>query len=221
MSLFIRVNANYFTHPKTLRLRMALGHGSDMFPIRLWAFASQYQPDGDLSKYSADELAMHAGCLTDATSMLQALIQIGFIDQDPLRIHDWQEYNGYHSRYAERAKVAATARWAKKRTKRKRVHREEIEKRQALHKHALSIPLVKPSLSEVTEFCLSIDVPKSDAESLYYKWEGNNWTNGSKPIKDWKATIRSWKAARYLPSQKQNRSPNGDRVAFRHGMENP
>jgi hypothetical protein len=51
------------------------------------------------------------------------------------------------------------------------------------------------------EFTKSLGLPDSDGESCYWKWEGNGWTNGNKPIKDWKATVRSWKAARYLPSQ--------------------
>lgn len=60
---------------------------------------------------------------------------------------------------------------------------------------------LKPTLTEVVEFTKSLGLPDSDGESCYWKWEGNGWTNGNKPIKDWKATVRSWMAARYLPSQ--------------------
>ena len=31
-------------------------------------------------------------------------------------IHDWNEHNGYHERYAERAKKAAAARWSKEKS---------------------------------------------------------------------------------------------------------
>lgn len=57
---------------------------------------------------------------------------------------------------------------------------------------------------ELKDFCTELGLPTSDAEFLYHKWCGNGWKNGTAPIKDWKATVRSWKAAGYLPSQKLN-----------------
>lgn len=58
------------------------------------------------------------------------------------------------------------------------------------------------TLDEIQSFCASLGLPPSDAEATFHKWEGNGWTNGGNPIKDWQATIRSWKAARLLPSLK-------------------
>jgi hypothetical protein len=55
---------------------------------------------------------------------------------------------------------------------------------------------------EIIQFVVSIDLPKSDGEACFHKWKGNGWKNGTNPIKDWQATIRSWKASGYLPSQK-------------------
>jgi hypothetical protein len=60
----------------------------------------------------------------------------------------------------------------------------------------------RATIEEVTEFIRSLGLPDTDAHATFYKWEGNGWTNGGKPIKDWKATIRSWHAGGYLPSQK-------------------
>jgi len=56
---------------------------------------------------------------------------------------------------------------------------------------------------EVEEFCASIGLPRSDGDATWNKWQGNGFTNGGKKIADWKATIRSWKAAGHMPSQKQ------------------
>lgn len=61
----------------------------------------------------------------------------------------------------------------------------------------------KGTYEEVAEFCKSIRLPETDAEYFFNKCEGCGWTNGGKPIKDWRATIRSWKAAGYMPSTKQ------------------
>jgi len=69
----------------------------------------------------------------------------------------------------------------------------------------------KPSIDEVRIFCAEIELLESDADALFWKWEGNGWTNGGKPIKDWKATIRSWKAAGHIPSIKNvNKHMNTD-----------
>lgn len=38
---------------------------------------------------------------------------------DGLRIHDWEEHNAYHEKFAERARNAAHARWNKSREERK------------------------------------------------------------------------------------------------------
>ena len=52
------------------------------------------------------------------------------------------------------------------------------------------------------DHCRQIGLFPRDAEYFFSKCEGNGWTNGGKPIKDWKATLRAWKAQGYLPSQK-------------------
>jgi len=57
---------------------------------------------------------------------------------------------------------------------------------------------------EVEEFCISLGLPSSDGESTWFKWVGTGFFNGKAAIKDWKATIRGWKAAGWMPSQKQN-----------------
>lgn len=60
------------------------------------------------------------------------------------------------------------------------------------------------TLDEVIEFCKSIELPESDGEATWDKWEGNGHKNSGRAMKCWKSTIRSWKANGYMPSQKQN-----------------
>lgn len=60
----------------------------------------------------------------------------------------------------------------------------------------------RPTLDEVKECCKKNELPESDAVWFWNKCEANGWTNGGKPIKSWSHTIASWKAAGYLPSQK-------------------
>lgn len=67
----------------------------------------------------------------------------------------------------------------------------------------------KATQEEVAEFIAEVGLPSTDAEWFFHKCEGCGWTNGGKPMKDWKATIRSWKAANYMPSQKPSMGRNG------------
>src|SRR5512133_2475737 len=102
MSLYVRVNCNFFSHRKTLRLRARLGEAAYWIPPRLWAYAAEHHPDGIFSGYTPEELATVLGYTGDASSMLQALLQAGFMEEGPpLRVHDWREHNGYHQVFAE------------------------------------------------------------------------------------------------------------------------
>jgi hypothetical protein len=66
----------------------------------------------------------------------------------------------------------------------------------------------RATLEEVTAYCLDAGLPQSDAVWFWNKCEGNGWVNGGKPIKSWRNTIASWKAAGYMASQKPG-SKNG------------
>lgn len=110
--LYVRVMTSFYTHRKTVKLKVALGQDAFWIPPRLWAYAAENQPDGDLSAYSSEEIAELLGCPKYSTSILQALKKSGFIDESGI-IHDWSEHNGYHEKFSKRAKNAADARWKK------------------------------------------------------------------------------------------------------------
>lgn len=114
--LYIKLFTGFYTHRKTLRLRAALGDDAYWIPPKLWAYAAENQPDGIFKDYSAAEIASLIGYNSpsrDASSMLQALLQAGFMDDKPLRIHDWREHNGFHQVFSDRARKASAARWSK------------------------------------------------------------------------------------------------------------
>jgi len=72
-------------------------------------------------------------------------------------------------------------------------------------------PEPKPSkdrgtLEDVKAFCAELKLPESDSTWFYWKCEGNQWTNGGRPIKDWRATIRAWQAGGFFPSQKNGQT---------------
>lgn len=105
MSLYIRLFNSFWNHRKTIRLKSLLGNDAHWIPLRIWSYAAENQPDGDLSNYSDSELGLIIGYSGDASSMLQALHQAGFLKDK--KIWNWEKWNGYHSTFAERARHAA------------------------------------------------------------------------------------------------------------------
>lgn len=139
MSLYVKLFTGFYTHRKTLALRAKLGDDALWIPPRLWAYAATNQPDGDFSGYTSEMLGMLLECPKHASSIREALVDTGFIDADG-RLHNWDEHNGFHREYAERARKAAQARWkpgedGKKKNKKK----EDIDNERASLKHGPSM----------------------------------------------------------------------------------
>ena len=134
MSLWVKLYTGFYSHRKTARLRARLGFDAFWIPPRLWAYCAENQPDGNLGDYGAEEIANLLGYTGDAKSMLEALLQAGFLDDKPLRIHDWQEHNGFHQVYAERSRKAASARWNRQKPDQKdQKEGDEIDRRDREH----------------------------------------------------------------------------------------
>ena len=86
-------------HRKTLAAADAL----DMHPVHFmghiitfWLWALDNVPDGNLDEVSARMIARAAQWEGDPDTLLNTLIEVGFIDQDDdgLAIHDWYDYAG-------------------------------------------------------------------------------------------------------------------------------
>lgn len=88
----------------------------------------------------------------------------------------------------------------------RREHEEEEEGKKKAHP--------RPDLSQIIEFCKNEQLTADDATATFHKWEANGYTNNGKPIKNWQATIRAWKASKFMPSQKQ--ALNGHATTSKH-----
>ncbi len=202
MSLYVRLQSSFWTNRKTLRLRAAIGDSAFWIPPRLWSYAADNQPDGNFSDYTAGELALLLGYLSDAQAMLQALQQAGFMDG--MQIHGWEEHNGYHSTFSARASKAAQARWSKEKNQKKESTRNERKgKETSIASRMLVASKSRCSQAEAESFCITVGLPASDGEAMFLHWEEKGWAK----VKDWQATIRKWKSFGYMPSQKVK--PNG------------
>lgn len=69
----------------------------------------------------------------------------------------------------------------------------------------------KGTREEFVEFAQEIEASKSDGDFLFDHFEENGWKRGKDPIKDWKAAMRKWKSAGWLPSQKNPTANGGSR----------
>jgi hypothetical protein len=63
----------------------------------IWMLAAQFTDDGDVSRFSAVEIADYAGYDGDAESLVESLIQCRWLDRidDRLLIHDWEDHLPY------------------------------------------------------------------------------------------------------------------------------
>ena len=216
-SLYIRVKTGFYTHRKTVKLWSKIGNDAFWVVPRLWAYAAENQPDGDLSSYSSDELAMLIGCSSNASSMLQALKDSGFVEESG-KIHDWEEHNGFHTAFAARAKKAAIARWSKKGSP---APLKEIKEEEEIHgngdKHCLSnassmfsfVSRSKPTLAEIEILMQKSDCPKDQALRFMNHYEANGWKVGKVPMKSLTAAVSNW-ADGYKDRLKKNNGFNGN-----------
>lgn len=89
------------THPKFRRLQKQLklpSYAVAGLLEMLWMLASQYADDGDLTRFSNQEIADYCDYESDADSLVDALVQAKWLDRDAdsLRIHDWVDHRpGY------------------------------------------------------------------------------------------------------------------------------
>lgn len=119
---WIRIDTNLTSHPKLLRLAkllevprpQALG-----YLVSLWAWCLEYAPDGDLSAFSAAEVAEAVGWPGKPERFLLALRDCGvsgagFLDPTG-KLHDWEEYGG------------KLVEWRKKDQERARAYRNRLK----------------------------------------------------------------------------------------------
>jgi hypothetical protein len=52
--------------------------------------------------------------------------------------------------------------------------------------------MAKPSIEEISQYGLTLDPPFTRSEAFHAFYESNGWKIGKNPMKDWKATVRTW-----------------------------
>lgn len=124
----MQVYAKLLTHWKTCKLRDKLtlkgNYEAVGLIVSLWLWAAQNASDGNITNYSARDIADGIGYKKPAGKLLEALLECKLIDkgEDGTRIHDWEEH----------AALLMDAESQQRENTRKRVqrHRERIKQRQ-------------------------------------------------------------------------------------------
>lgn len=98
MSRFVAVPLNLRRHPKAARLCRRLQNPlAWAYVVDMWAWAMEYAPDGDLTKFGAEVIEEALGWTLDAGVLYAALRECGWIDDTEdgsTVIHDWEEHQG-------------------------------------------------------------------------------------------------------------------------------
>lgn len=90
MSLWVRLNASFYTDSRTFALRSRIGETALWLVPRLWCFAAQNAQDGNLSAYPPVVLAEEMRFPGDAEVLFAALREVGFTDESRCLV-DWAE----------------------------------------------------------------------------------------------------------------------------------
>lgn len=111
---FLNLDFDYFDHPKTTRLVGLLGHGSEIYPIRLWTHIAKFHAkDGILSGYTTEAIEQAIRWTGKHGDGVGALLSVGFIEKTDggYRAHDWNDHQGHIHALKIRNKKVAKNRW--------------------------------------------------------------------------------------------------------------
>lgn len=95
MSWF-QLEDSFYGHPKILRLSRRLGVNEAQAAghvVLLWTWTLRMRPDGDLTGFEAEDVALASKWLGDSNTFVDSLVEIGLLDksENGLEVHDWLE----------------------------------------------------------------------------------------------------------------------------------
>jgi hypothetical protein len=120
MATDIRINIGFFSHPKTRKLRRALGDAGVVALIEFWCYVAINRPKGNLDGLGEDDIEIAANWQGTPGAFYAQLFALRWIctdDDGILHVHGWEQHNPWAFSAPERigkAKQAAKARWDKR-----------------------------------------------------------------------------------------------------------
>jgi len=185
--------------------------------LRIWAWADEHcHADGVTSVTLMSRLDRRVA----VTGFCQAMVNAGWlvIEDEQLQFPNFGRHNGNPAK----SRALATERKRESRSKRDKCHGQSVtktrpEKRREeksidSHNRARRSP---KDLKECIDYAAMISVTEDDARGFYDSQESGGWTRGGQPLKDWRASMRTWKRNGWLPSQKKAKGYNNNQQADR------
>lgn len=113
-----RVNCGFFDHPKTKKLKRALGAEGVISLQRVWAYAAQNR-HGIEKIYSTEEIELAVDWEGEVGKFAETLAVCGWLDEieDGYVLHEWGEHNNFAATAQARSEAgrkAAAARWERR-----------------------------------------------------------------------------------------------------------
>lgn len=102
---WIESHTNLHRHPKIIKTQRVFGWDNDQAVgkmMKFWHWCLEFADSGVLDAYDAEDIAAVFGVTLDPSALVQRMVAIGWLDDDPvLRVHDWLDYAGkyLHAKY--------------------------------------------------------------------------------------------------------------------------
>lgn len=170
----------------------------------LWLFTIHHARDGSLSRFKPAEIAAWMDYVGDAQQLIDSLVETRWLDrgaEGELLIHDWDEHRptwlkGIDSRPTKVPTKSATKCGTKSHTKSDTkcgtsqvglglVNKKKKDK------------FTKPTIDQLRDYCGERNNGIDPQEFLDH-YIANGWKCGKNqtPMRDWKASVRTWEAKR-------------------------
>lgn len=105
MNTDIRIDIGLSTHPKTIKLMRRCGDRAFYCLVRLWSWAAQHRPDGNLEGMDNESVEIAADWNGEEGMFASQLAHVGFLDgnEHGYALHDWCHHNPWACKAEERS----------------------------------------------------------------------------------------------------------------------
>lgn len=116
----IRIDLDFDTHPKIIKLKRRTGDTGLLCLIRLWCYAAKHRSNGVLTDMDAEDVAIACCWSGNEQDFVDTLKQLRLLDQTEegtYALHNWEQRNPWAANSEERselARKAVNARWNKR-----------------------------------------------------------------------------------------------------------
>ncbi len=95
MPTYIALRSDFLTNHKVIALGRRAGKDVSQNLLKLWLYAAELYPDGDISSMTPEQVSLVAG-LDGSENFYQCLLDVGLLEKEEGRtiIHGWKEHQG-------------------------------------------------------------------------------------------------------------------------------